>query len=143
MTWAALQSPVPTSPKDDSAAGLLADVLDARRRGAAWLQPEPLNEAAKLIVDHAHKSGATELFAASPGGFCAVGVALTLDAGLRLYEYGGSAEVLIVDIAVASRSGLETLAERLRETGARAVTTLVVDSERQRIVGSPRLSVIN
>lgn len=142
MSWAALQSIDHVPSLDDGPeGGVLASVLDARQRAAAWLRPERLAEAAKLIVDRARESGATALFAPSPAGFCAAGVALTLDPGLRLYEYGAADDVLVVDLAVASIAGIQTLKQRLRETGARTVTVFVVD-DCVRTAVAPRLTAI-
>jgi hypothetical protein len=142
MCWATLQSSEHVPPLDDGPEdGVLAGVLDARRRGAAWLRPERLVDAASLIVDRAREKGASALFAASPAGFCAVGVALTLDPGLRLYEPGTAEDVLIVDLAVASTAGIQTLEQRLHATGARTVTVLVVD-DRVHAAVAPRLAVI-
>jgi hypothetical protein len=67
------------------------------------------------------------LFAASPAGFSVVGATLLADEGLVLYTEGEAERVLLVEVAVASRAGLEIAASRLRSVGASDVTAIVVD----------------
>jgi hypothetical protein len=106
---------------------VLARIIDARTRAAAWLEPARLGDAVATVVEQARACGAPRLFAASPAGFCVVGATLVADEGLTLYAEGEAERVLLVDVAVASRAGLETAASRLRSVGASDVAIIVVD----------------
>lgn len=122
--------------------GVLARVLDARGRAEAWLGSGKLAEAAGKVTELARECGADQLFAASPAAFCVLGVVIHAETDLRLYQQGETGTVLLVDIAVASEAGLQTLADRLRATGATVVTTMVIDDPRVGLGEPRRLTLI-
>lgn len=143
MPWATLQSEQhPVLPTGAARRGVLADVLDARRRTAEWLESPKLALAAEMVVKRARQAGAQRVSGGSPSAFCVIGVALALDAELRLYEEGEPAVVLLIDVAVASPIGMNTIAQRLIMTGAESVATMVIDAEAGQSRHSSQLSVV-
>ncbi|WBC01126.1 hypothetical protein [Micromonospora sp. WMMA1976] len=88
---------------------------------------QKLRAAATRIVSVATSSGATHLLAASPAAERLVGAALLVSPGLRALMYAQAdmdvigQQVLVVDVNLASGTGIANAARRARQAGARRV----------------------